>query len=160
MFWYFISPHNHYHGCFLGDSGDVVGLATVPQQHPPSQMLLQAYTNNAMGPPQVGFSFRVETPTTFYIFWCLFWCMLPAFRCQARCHIHLLGLTHRGLHHCSLLELTHGRHMCNLVMVIGPHQEWTDWLLPPLLWVGVPSATQSAVHQPFWLYCGHTVLGA
>ena len=34
------------------------------------------------------------------------------------------------------MELTHGRHMCNLVMVIGPQWICTDWLLSPLLWVG------------------------
>ena len=34
------------------------------------------------------------------------------------------------------LELTCGRHMSNLVMVIGPHQVCTVWLLHPLPWVG------------------------
>ena len=29
-------------------------------------MPLQAYVNYAMGPPQVGFSFRVEAPTILY----------------------------------------------------------------------------------------------
>ena len=41
-----------------------------------------------------------------------------------------------GLHHCNPLELTHGRHMCNLGMGIGPHQVCTEWLLPPLHLVG------------------------
>ena len=59
-----------------------------------------------------------------------------AFRCHTGCYIHLWGLNCWGLHYCSHLELTHGRHMCNLVMAIGPHQECTKWLLPPLLWVG------------------------
>ena len=31
---------------------------------------------------------------------------------------------------------SHGRHMHNLVMVIGPHWVCTEWLLPPLHWVG------------------------
>ena len=44
-------------------SGGVAGLATVLQQQPPSQIPLQAYANHAMGPPQVGFSFRVLPPT-------------------------------------------------------------------------------------------------
>ena len=48
-------------------SGGVVCLSTVPQQQPPSQMPLQAYTKYAMGPPQVGFVFRVEPPTVLYI---------------------------------------------------------------------------------------------
>ena len=46
-------------------SGGFVGLATVPQQQPPSQMPLQAY---AMGPPQVCFSFRVEPSTILYFY--------------------------------------------------------------------------------------------
>ena len=33
-------------------------------------------------------------------------------------------------------EHTHGRYICILVMVWGPHQECTEWLLPPILWVG------------------------
>ena len=72
----------------LGNSGSVVGLATVPQQQLQSQTPLQAYADNAMGPPQVGFSFRVEPPTVLF-FICLFCCMLSAFRYHAGCHIHL-----------------------------------------------------------------------
>ena len=49
-------------------SGGVAGLATVPQQQPPSQMPLQAYANYAMGPPQVGFSFRVGPPAILYFY--------------------------------------------------------------------------------------------
>ena len=30
----------------------------------------------------------------------------------------------------------HGRHMCILVMVCGPHCVCTEWFLPPLLWLG------------------------
>ena len=39
--------------------GGVFGLASVPQQQPPSSMPLQAYANYAIGSPQVGFFFRV-----------------------------------------------------------------------------------------------------
>ena len=118
----------------LRDSGGVVGLATVLQQQPQSWMPPQAYANHAMGPPQVGFSFRVEPSTVFfYMCWCLLWCMFSAFRCYAGCCIHLWELNHWALHHCSTLELGHGGHMCNLVMVISPHQECTEWLLPLLL---------------------------
>ena len=39
-------------------SGGVVGLSTVLQQQPASQMPLQAYASYAMGPPQVGFPFQ------------------------------------------------------------------------------------------------------
>ena len=47
--------------------GGVIGLASVPQQQPPSLVPLQAYANYAMGSPQVGFFFRVEPPTILYI---------------------------------------------------------------------------------------------
>ena len=40
-------------------------------------MPLPAYTNYAMGPPQVSFSFRVDPPTVLFLYvWCLLWCML------------------------------------------------------------------------------------
>ena len=48
-------------------------------------------------------------------------------------------LNHWGFHHCNPLELTHGRHMCNLVQ---------------------PPATQSAGLQPFQLYCGAYSVGS
>ena len=48
--------------------GGVVGLATVPLQQHPSQMLLQADASYAMGFPQVGFSFRVEPPTILFLY--------------------------------------------------------------------------------------------
>ena len=113
-------------------SGGVVGLATVLQQQPPSQVPIQAYANCAMGLPQVEFSFRVEPLTVLYLYmFGVLWCMLSAFRCHTGYHIHLWGLSHWGLHDCKLLELTHGRHMYNLVMVIGPDQVCTEWL-PPL----------------------------
>ena len=116
-------------------SRSVVGLATVLQQQPLFQMSLQAYANYAIGPPLVGFSFRVEPPTVLYL------SMIDV--CSGVC-ILLSGammdavftyerLNHWGLHHCNPLELTHGRHMCNLLMVIGPHQVHTEWLVPLLL---------------------------
>ena len=98
----------------------VVGLTTVLQQQPQSQMPLQAYANYAMGPPKVCFSFRVELLTNFLkgIDICSGVCFLLS--SNAECHIHQWGLNHWGLHHCSLLEHTHIRHICSLVMVIGP----------------------------------------
>ena len=54
----------------LWHSAGDVGLATVLQQQPPSQMPFQAYAIYAMGPPQVSFSFRVEPPTILYF--CMF----------------------------------------------------------------------------------------
>ena len=111
----------------------IIFLASVPQQQPPSLMPLQAYANYAMGSPQAGFFFRVEPPIICILYvWCLFWCLLSIFRCHAGCHIHPQGLNCWGFHHCNPLEFTHGRHLCNLVMVIGLHQVCTEWLLPPL----------------------------
>ena len=65
-------------------SGGAAGPATVLQQQPPSQMALQAYANNAMGPPQVGFFFRVEPPTILHII-LLVSVLVSAFCCQVPC---------------------------------------------------------------------------
>ena len=69
-------------------------LSSVPQQQTPSSVPPLAYANYAMGSPQVGFFFRVESPTILYLIyvWCPFWCLLSTFRCPVGCHIHLLGL--------------------------------------------------------------------
>ena len=95
-----------------------------------------------MGPPQVGFSFRAEPPSILYF------SMLGSVLVYAFCFsgaildaVFTYGeSTHWGLYHCNSLEIIHGRHMCNLVMVISPHQVCTEWLLPPLLWVGGASS--------------------
>ena len=113
-----------------------------------------------MGPLQVAFLSELSLPLLFYMCWFLFWCMLSVFRYHAGCHINLWGFKCWGLHHCSLLELTHGRHMCNLVMVTSPHQECTEWLLPPLLWVGEPFATHQLYSSHSNYMVGHTALGA
>ena len=119
-------------------SGGVLGSVTVPQQQTPSSVHPLAYANYAMGSPQVGFFFRVEPPTILYLIyvWCLFWCLLFTFRCRVGCHIHLWGLNLWGFHLCNPLEFTHGRHMCNMVKVIGPHLVCIEWLFPLLPWVG------------------------
>ena len=112
----------------LRNNGGVIGLASVPQPQAQSQKPVQSYANYAMGPLQVGFSFRVEPPTISFI--CvgfLLWCMFSTFRCHAGCFTNLWGLNH-----CSPMKSTHGRHMCNLVIAIGRHQECTAWLLTPL----------------------------
>ena len=49
-------------------SGGVLGLASMPQQKPPSSMPLQSYANYVMASPQVGFFFGVEPPTILYMF--------------------------------------------------------------------------------------------
>ena len=51
-----------------GDTGGVVGLATVLQQQPQSQMPSKAYIHYAKGPLQVSFSFKVEHPTNLLIY--------------------------------------------------------------------------------------------
>ena len=43
-------------------SGGVIGLASVPQQKPPSSVPLQAYANYVMGSPQVGFFSELSLP--------------------------------------------------------------------------------------------------
>ena len=122
---------------FLRDIWGVGCLATKLQQLPQFQMPFQLYANYAMGSPQMSFFFRLEHPTDIVcMFWCQLWCIIYAFRFQCGCHCHLWGLNHWDLHHCSPLEYTHGRHMCIFVLVWGPCQAWTKWLLPPLLWVG------------------------
>ena len=45
------------------------------------------------------------------------------------------GLNHLGLHHCNTLENRIARHMCLQVMVHSSYRDWTEWLIPPLLWV-------------------------
>ena len=111
--------------------GGVLGHASVPLQQPSSSMPLQANANCAMGSPQV------EPPTVLYIT-CLVSFLVSVFYFQVPCWMPFspLGLNHWGLHHCNPLESSCSRHMCNLVMVIGPHQVCTEWLLPPLHWIG------------------------
>ena len=88
--------------CFIGDCGPfpdgqhevilqpplmprgsegVIGLASVPQQQPPSSMPLLTYANYAMGSLQVGFLFRAEPPTILYII-CLTSILVSAFYFQ------------------------------------------------------------------------------
>ena len=52
----------------LRDTRGVVGLATVQQQQPQSQMPPQLYDSYAMGLLQVGFSFKVELPTNLLLY--------------------------------------------------------------------------------------------
>ena len=116
-------------------SGGVIVLTSMPQQQPPSLIPLQIYANCAMGSPQVGSFFTVEPPTILHII-CLVSVLVSAFSFQGPCWMPYLllpwGLNCWGLHHCNPLEFTHGRHMCNLVMVISPHQVCIEGLLPPL----------------------------
>ena len=69
-------------------SGSIVGLATVLQQQPPSQMPLQAYANYAMGPLQVAFSFL--PPFVYFI--CLVSVLVYAFCFQVPCWMSYLPM--------------------------------------------------------------------
>ena len=134
----------------LRDARGVVGLTTVPKQLPLPWRPFQVYVNYATGPPWVSFFFRVEplTDLSIYVASCYGICFLLS-------HSHLdafftygsstVGVGTTATH----WELTHGKHICILVMTWGLHQVWTKWLLPPLIWVGAPYATQSAVLMPF-----------
>ena len=132
----------------------VIGLASVPQQQPPSLLYLQAYANYAMGSPQVGFFPRVEPATILYII-CLVSVPVSAFYFQVPYWMSYspLGVQPLGFALLQPLEFTCGRHMCNL-LIISPCQVCTEWLLPSLPWVGEPSAAQLAVLQPSHLYGG------
>ena len=144
------------------DSGGVVGLATEPQQQPHSQMPVKAYANYARGPPQVGFSFRVQPPRIFS--YKLMLVIMYAFCFQVPCwmpYSPMGGSNIWGLHHYNPLGLTHSRHMYNLVMVISQHQDCTEWLLPPLLCVRVNLLLLnelSSNHSNYMMV--HTALGA
>ena len=115
-------------------SRGVLGHASVPQQKPPSLIPLQACANYVMGSPQVGFFFiRVEPPTILYII-CLVSVLVSVFYFLVPCWMPYSPLGAQPLGFASLqpLGVPHSRHMCNLVMVISPHQICTEWLLPPL----------------------------
>ena len=59
-------------------SGGVIGSVSMSQQQTPSSMPLLAYANYAMGSPQVGFFFRVEPSTILYLI-CLVSILVSAF---------------------------------------------------------------------------------
>ena len=112
-----------------GDTEGVVGLTIVPQQQLWSQIPPQAYVRYAMSPPQVSSSFRVEHPNN-----CLYMLMsdlLYAFCFEVQCWMSYspMGAQPLDLHNCSPFKHIFGRHLCILVMVIGPQQKSTKWLL-------------------------------
>ena len=93
--------------------------------------LFRHMPNYAMVSQQVSFFFRVEHPTIMVYVFC--------FQVSTWVPFHLGGSTF-GVWHAAIQ---------------GPCQDCTHWLLPPMLWVGQPYATQSAVFQPFQ-QCGGT----
>ena len=142
--------------------GGVIGPASMPQQQPPSLMLLLAYANYAMGSPQVSFFFRVEPPTILYII-CLVSILVSALYIQVPSWMPYspMGLHHWGLHYCNPLDITHGRHMCNLVMVIGPCLVYIEWLLPSTTLSRESLLLLSQLFSNYPIYMvGHTALAA
>ena len=109
-------------------------------------MPLLAYANYAMGSPQVGFFFRVKPPTILYLI-CLVSVLVSAFYFKVPSWMLYspMGAQPLGFAPLQSFGVSHGRHMCNLMIVIGPHLVCIEWLLPQ---VGEPSATHSAVPQP------------
>ena len=120
--------------CFIGDCGSFhdgascnigsvwSGSATIPnakrlwrcywpclcvQQQPPSSMPLLAYANYAMGSPQVGFFFRVEPPTIWYII-CLVSILASAFYFQVPSWMLYSPI-------------------CRVVCCPLPHLSWVHW---------------------------------
>ena len=87
----------------LRDSIGVVGLATVQQQQPQSQMPLQAYAYYAMGHPQVWFSFRVEPPTD--LLYVLVSVLVYAFCFQVSCWMLYLPMRAQPLGVCTIADL-------------------------------------------------------
>ena len=143
-------------------SGGVLGLASMPQQQPPSSMPLQAYANYAMGSPQVDFFFRVEPPTVLYII-CLVSVLVSAFYFQEPFWMPYSPLGAQPLGFAPLQPLE-----------VYPQQAYVQpgnghWPTPSMHRVAVPfttlsrgepSATQSAVPQPSHLYGGAYSFGS
>ena len=178
---YFISLYNQYHGPLLDGASSKVGsvwygIATTTDTEGllwccwPCHCATAAtsVSDASSGLCQLchGSStckFLSQSWASHHPFTCIGVCpgMLSVFRCHAGCHIHLWGLNHWGLHHCSILELSNDRHMCNLVMIIATHQECTEWLLHPLFWV---EGSLLLLNQLSSSHCNciveHTALGA
>ena len=116
--------------------GSSAGLTTMPwKQQPQSQMSCQDYANYSMVPPQLSFSFRVEPSTDFL---CHVLVSVVVFTFFVQFPIQATIFTNRGttigdLQHCIPLDVNLCRHICLLVMVFGPHQEFTEWVALPLL---------------------------
>ena len=79
------------------------GIMHLPQQPPQSNVPSQAYAKYAIGPLQVSFSFRVESPNNSYIM-CLVSVMVFAFRFQCGCCVHLWRLNIWSLHCTTNLQ--------------------------------------------------------
>ena len=142
--------------------GGVIGFASVPQQQPPSSVPLLAYANYAIGSPEVGFFFRVEPPTIFYII-CLVSVLVSAFYFQVPSWMpySLMGAQQLGF--ASLQPFG-----------VYPWQAYVQpgdghWSTPGMDRVAAPSTTLSMgsllqlsllfPNHPIYMV-GHTALGA
>ena len=140
-----------------------VGLTTVlQQQQPPSQMPPQAYSNYAMGPPHVNVLFEAWAFHKFIVLYVGAWnsvCFL-----LSGSHVAAMltsGGSDTGVCNATTLWSIPFIGICtSLVMVCGPHQEYTKWLLLPVLWLMGLHATHSVVPKPFHQYDGAYNLGA
>ena len=123
----------------------------VPQQQHLSQMPLQTYANYAMGPPQIGFSFRVEPPTIlFFIF--LLYVLVSAFYFQVPCWMLYSPMGAQALGFAPLQPF--GAYPWQAYVQPGSgHQPITGMhrvaALSTALSMGEPPATHSPVLKPF-----------
>ena len=141
--------------------GGVIGLASGPQQQPPSLMPLLAYANYAVGSPQVGFFFRMEPPTILYII-CLVFILVSAFYFQVPGWMSYYPMGTQSLEFAPLQPFG--------VYAWQAYVQPDDghWSMPGMHRMaapsatfsrGEPSATQSAVPHPSHLYGGVYSLG-
>ena len=133
-------------------SGGVVGLVIVPQQHPPSQRPFQAYANYAKGPPQVGLASH-----HFVFFIHLLFILVYAFCFWVPCYMPYSPMGAQSLGFAPLQPF--GAYPWQTYVQPGDGH-WSSPGMqivaasPTALSRGLPSATQSAVLQPFILYGG------
>ena len=109
-----------------------VDLTNVLQQEPWSHMASQAYATYVMGPPQVSSFFSVKPPTNLLIYVDV--CYVVCFTLSGAILDAIFTNGGSTIGVCTTAYF-HGRHMCILVMVIGPCKKCTGWLCPTLLWV-------------------------
>ena len=142
-------------------SGGVIGLASVPQQQPPSLMPLLAYANYAMDSPQVGFFFRVEPATILYII-CLVSTLVAGFYFQVPYWMPCSPMGPQPLGFAPLEPF--GVYPWQAYVQPGDgHQAMPGMhrVTVPFITLsrGEPSATQSAFPQPSHQYDGAYSLG-
>ena len=143
-------------------SGGVIGLASVPQQQPPSLIPLLAYANYAMGSQQAGLFFRVEPPTVLYNI-CLVSILVSAVYFQVPCWMPYSCMRAQSLGFTPLQPFG-----------IYPWQAYVQhgdghWSTPSMHRVAAPSATMSRgsplllsllfPNHPIYMV-GHTALGS